>query len=198
MEDYKKKYKYAMEAMREWISPCHTQEQLDNLKRTIFPELAESEDERIRKELIEHVKDQQSSFISAPDCRDKYEEEENNKYNSWIAWLEKQGKHSIYNVPSREVILAIWDLGNEWKELTNGSISTEYGTQLDYIQKHWHESEYYLKEKQGKQKPADKVEPKFNIGDTIAKKHNYDIFDFVPFTITDITGGKYWYNDRIT
>lgn len=56
----------------------------------IFPELCESEDERIRKELIEHVKDQQSSFISAPDCRDKYEEEENNKYNSWIAWLEKQ------------------------------------------------------------------------------------------------------------
>lgn len=57
----------------------------------IFPELRESEDERIRKELIEYVKDQQSSFISAPDCRDKYEEEENNKYKSWIAWLEKQG-----------------------------------------------------------------------------------------------------------
>lgn len=54
----------------------------------IFPELKENEDERIRKELIEYVKDQQSSFISAPDCRDKYEEEENNKYNAWIAWLE--------------------------------------------------------------------------------------------------------------
>lgn len=50
----------------------------------------ESEDEKIRKGLIEYIKDQQSTFISAPDCRDKYEEEENNKYNSWIAWLEKQ------------------------------------------------------------------------------------------------------------
>ena len=59
---------------------------------TLHPELVESEDERIRKELIEHIKDQQSSFISAPDCRDKYEEEENNKYNSWIAWLKKQGE----------------------------------------------------------------------------------------------------------
>lgn len=59
--------------------------------KELFPEVIESEDERIRKELIEHVKDQQSSFISAPDCRDKYEEEENNKYNSWLAWLEKQG-----------------------------------------------------------------------------------------------------------
>ena len=49
--------------------------------------IPESEDERIRKELIEYIKDQQSTFISAPDCRDKYEEEENQKYNSWIAWL---------------------------------------------------------------------------------------------------------------
>ena len=57
----------------------------------IFPGLRESEGEKIRKELIEHIKDQQSFFISAPDCRDKYEEEENNKYNSWLAWLEKQG-----------------------------------------------------------------------------------------------------------
>lgn len=54
---------------------------------------------------------------------------------------------NIVNVPPREIILAIWDLGNEWKELTNGSISTEYGTQVDYIQKHWYESEYYLKYK---------------------------------------------------
>ena len=75
---------------------------------------------------------------------------------------EKQDEHAIYNVPSREVILAIWDLGNEWKELTNGCISTKYGTQLDYIQKHWNESEYYLKEKQAEQKTTNKVEPKSN------------------------------------
>jgi len=39
--------------------------------------------------------------------------------------------------------------------------------------------------------------PIFNIGDTIAKRHNSDINDFGSFVITDITGGKYWYNDRI-
>lgn len=72
-----------------------------------------------------------------------------------LTWLEKQSKHSILNVPSREVILAIWDLGYEWEELTNGCISTEYSTQLDYIQKHWEESEYYLREKQG-EKPQGK------------------------------------------
>lgn len=73
------------------------------------------------------------------------------KKEKWLTWFENQDKHSIYNVPSREVILAIWDLGNEWKELTNGCISTKYGTQLNYIQKHWEESEYYLREKQGKE-----------------------------------------------
>ena len=37
----------------------------------------------------------------------------------------------------------------------------------------------------------------FNVGDTIVKKRNSDINDFGRFTITNITGGKYWYNDRI-
>ena len=41
------------------------------------------------------------------------------------------------------------------------------------------------------------VVPIFNIGDIIIKKHNSDIHDFGSFTITDITGGKYLYNDRI-
>lgn len=144
----------------------------------IFPELKESEDERIRKELIDFVKSRLAGF---PEC------------GRFIAWLEKQSKHSILNVPSREVILAIWDLGNEWKELTNGCISTEYSTQLDYIQKHWEESEYYLREKQGEKpqgksaleavkekqvdnqncvKSADKVEPKFKIGDWVVDNYN--------------------------
>lgn len=153
----------------------------------IFPELKESEDEKIRKDLIQWIDDfpdiiwrghHKKDILAWLENQDKQkpdwsEEDEKirkaiiehfsrgievefpeleEKYNTWIAWLEKQGKHSIYNVPSRDVILAIWDLGNEWKELTNGCISTEYGNQLDYIQKHWEESEYYLREKQGKQK----------------------------------------------
>ena len=122
----------------------------------IFPELKESDDERIRKGIIRNLKylmDKSQGFV-----KDELSER--------IAWLENQANQkSILNVPSREIILSIWDLGNEWKELTGGCISTEYGTQLDYIQKHWNESEYYLKEKQGEQKPADKVEPKFHEGD---------------------------------
>lgn len=107
----------------------------------IFPELKESEDEKIKEDLIQWIND-------FPDTiwRGHYKKD-------ILAWFEKQGEQSIYNVPTREIILAIWDLGNEWKELTKGSISTKYGTQLNYIQNHWHESEYYLRKKKSEQKP---------------------------------------------
>ena len=49
----------------------------------IFPELAESEDERIRKEIIEQINLLKSATLS--DLKDK-------QFNSWLAWLEKQGE----------------------------------------------------------------------------------------------------------
>lgn len=215
---YDEALKYAM------IYYKNGNEDMKMMMKTCFPFLIEeSEDEKIRKEIIEYIRDQQSSFISAPDCRDKYEEEENNKYNSWIAWLEKQNETKeineasyrtgikrvldnpesyglkkqgeqkpVMNVPSREVILSIWDLGNEWKELTNGSISTEYGTQLNYIQKHWHESEYYLREKQSEQKPADKVESKFKVGDWVIDKQG--ITHQIANVIENVTNHTYGYD----
>lgn len=54
-EEKAKAYDEALEVMRQWIAPCHTKEQLDALKKSVFPELRESEDERIRKELIETI-----------------------------------------------------------------------------------------------------------------------------------------------
>lgn len=71
----------------------------------------------------------------------------------WYFWLkslkdrvqpqQKQGEHKpAIDVPSEELIFSIWDLGNRWKEITKGFITKEHGTQMDYIQKHWHESDY--------------------------------------------------------
>ena len=154
-EEKAKAYDEALERARVWKEksgmPANKQGILDD----IFPELTGSEDERIRNQIINFIEE----YGNPIHCEWQ---------KDWIAWLEKQGEQKpILNVPTREVILSIWDLGNEWKELTNGCISTEYGTQLDYIQKHWRESEYYLREKQGEQRLADKVEPKFNVGDWI-------------------------------
>ena len=53
--DYEKKYKEALEVMRQWIAPCHTKEQLDTLRKSVFPELGESEDERIKEKILECV-----------------------------------------------------------------------------------------------------------------------------------------------
>lgn len=138
IEQKAKLYDEAVEKLQKALTPTEDGCKIYGLTRccieNIFPELKESEDERIRKWLIcgmNALKEQKNeTFATIP-------------IDDAIAWLEKQQK-PIINVPPRKVILAIWDLGNEWKELTNGSISTEHGTQLDYIQKHWHESEYYL------------------------------------------------------
>jgi len=146
--DYEKAYKEALEKIREGLQPLSDGTKISGVTRAfleeVFPELQESKDEKMWKLIKKYAHYNISDIALDADhiTREQLE-----------SWLEKQGEQkSIMNVPSREVILAIWDLGNEWKELTNGSISTEYGTQLDYIQKHWHESEYYLREKQGEKK----------------------------------------------
>jgi len=143
--DYEKKYKEALERMRYVVIEPKNENMLQAIKETVFPELKESEDERIRKELIEHVKDQQSSFISAPDCRDKYEEEENNKYNSWLAWLEKQGGQNPQRMISAEAKEAMYD------------------------------------------KPADKIEPKFKVGDKVI-----GIVSDMQYYITDVCYDHYY------
>ena len=49
--------------------------------RYIFPELKESEDEKIRKEIINYFK-----------CQSRDEPSRKDIHNKWIAWLEKQGQ----------------------------------------------------------------------------------------------------------
>lgn len=135
----------------------------------------ESEDEKIRKEIINYFK-----------CQSRDEPTRKDIHNKWIAWLEKQCEqkakyHDVCDkctrqptcqsdcflqqgeqnpaecsrVPLREMVLNVWELGNYWKELTKGVCNTEHGSQLDYIVKHWKEGEHYIKsfEKQGEQKP---------------------------------------------
>ena len=73
--DYEKKYKEALERAKSFKTP-----ELCDVAEYIFPELRESEDERIRKEIIEH-------------CRNTrcVTEERVERIAKWIAWLEKQG-----------------------------------------------------------------------------------------------------------
>ena len=68
------KIKYVME---HGVQPILTKEDL----RSIFPEIFESADERIRKEIISHL---QHEYVVKRYVSDV-------EYDRWIAWLEKQG-----------------------------------------------------------------------------------------------------------
>ena len=57
----------------------HVPQDIEN----IFPELKESEDEKIRKEIINYFK-----------CQSRDEPARKNIHNKWITWLEKQGEQN--------------------------------------------------------------------------------------------------------
>ena len=62
-----------------------TKEDVKDMYIRFFPELKESEDERIRKELTKHLKEGVEGYMPAGDSSD---------YRRWLDWLEKQGKSS--------------------------------------------------------------------------------------------------------
>lgn len=224
--NYEQKYKEALEKLRAFHRDYKNISHLVDVKEeleSIFPELKESEDERIRTLLISSVKNEtpiasehnKELAIAWLEKQGETEDEDDTDFTIYHPlkngsgkyecipysfygsltsfsededlinflrncfytekeckeWIEKQGEQNtiVNESPSKEMILAVWELGNIWKELTKGSSCTEYGTQLQYIQKHWNESGYYEK-LQGEQKPIDKVEPKFHEGEWITIK----------------------------
>lgn len=102
MDNYKEKYEQALLAMRRYneagiIEDCYAE--------SIFPELKESEDERIRKALIEHFRWNVHQILN----------DFNNK--EVLTWLEKQG----------EII-------KEWSEMKMNNIQTELQEMVDLKQ----------------------------------------------------------------
>ena len=83
--DYEKKYKEALERAKKWYFAPNSETMPTYAKRIIkeiFPEFKESEDERIRKELIEHCEQQAEIFNTLSTANDYA------KVQSWIAWLD--------------------------------------------------------------------------------------------------------------
>ena len=76
------KYKDLIKAIKELQEANPSDERIQNWINENVPELRESEDERIRKEIINFIKGQEKiSSIDTP------------MYQTWITWLEKQDKH---------------------------------------------------------------------------------------------------------
>ena len=97
-EQKAKRYDRALEIAKAWCKLDNNDLSNDDLE-TLFPELKESEDDRIRKELLEHCKNQAKPYIQTGNkCP---------QIQSWIAWLEKQCKQEepqVYETKDGEVI----------------------------------------------------------------------------------------------
>ena len=156
--DYEKKYKEALEMATKLHSETEYVCEMEMLEQ-IFPELKESEDERIRKALINVFSTHQG-----------YEVFFGVSVEDILAWLEKQGKTSWK--PSKEEMDVLYGLSyitNEFDEQKEEVITRLYqdlkreffnGTSFENMFPTNTSTEL---EKQGEQEPADKVEPEFKL-----------------------------------
>lgn len=86
--DYKKKYKEALEKLQEALAPTEDGCKISGLTRdcleNIFPELKESEDEKMLREIKRYIKEQGDKPTGLPNGTASV--------SDMIAWLEKQKK----------------------------------------------------------------------------------------------------------
>jgi len=83
IEEKARSYEEALEKARKLYNSEETSADVEIACETIFPELVESEDERIRKMCMRYL-DREYQHCSFPDDKKNIEK--------CIAWLEKQGK----------------------------------------------------------------------------------------------------------
>lgn len=161
MDTYEEKYNEALEKARQLCAYPTTKPFINDLQN-LFPELKDSEDEKIRKEIINYLEPQ-------GDCCGNKER--------WIAWLEKQGTPAKLSE-------------EEQNRFAKGVLTSCAMSFIDYLDAHKYEGKmcvsngecedienafhnamwdrlhrYYCKyiEKQGKQKTV----PKFEVGDVM-------------------------------
>ena len=140
--DYKQKYEEALERARKINSGEGVAAPSDyTICETIFPELKESDDERIRKEIIQSIQDNMC-IIHKDKC---------------IAWLEKQGEQKFPSLSEKEIVCLkrILDFLREEHNSYTGKDFTNEIAVLEWLIIHpvlVHSSE--LQQNQGEQKPA--------------------------------------------
>ena len=141
MEDYRKLYEDALERARKAYN--HSIEEGWNCDKgiyeAIFPQLKESEDERIRKELIKFF-----SEISV--CESEFNKWSNCDVKKWIAWLEKQGERK-WSDKDEEMLKEIISV-LEGNNVHTTKMLYEYANWLKSIkpQNHWKPTKEQLEE----------------------------------------------------
>ena len=190
MIDYEKKYNEALERAKKWYYAPNADKiptYANRVIEEIFPELAESEDEKIRKWLIAQLKIKIGDNATL-----------NNMIYKAIAWLERQkatDKEIVFRPLAGTDIIAAANQAIEKIEIGKEVILAFNGAYIHVNGKTVAEicNEYFAwTERQGESKPTDKVEPKFKVGDIIINIHyRWD----GKHRIREITDGKYIFDN---
>ena len=115
--NYKEMYENAIKRAKAALEIAANKEEAEGYVSTIFPELKESEGEKIRKELIEHCKNQAKPYIdTGNECP---------QIQSWIDWLEKQGEQHCNVSP-------IDDFATEFEKQVSYIIASSINKENDY------------------------------------------------------------------
>lgn len=111
--DYEKAYKEALERARMYYS----NNLLNEVFAKIFPELEESEDERIRKAIFTYLHNELTNT--------KQLTPRTNEFESWLAWLERQNVTDPDVKMNHPLYLEGFDVGKEVGEIIKEQKSTE-------------------------------------------------------------------------
>ena len=151
---YEKKYQEALERMKSWAKGEHPEcfSEAQKTAEFIFPELREDDDDRVRKGLIKAV----SRIFEGHKLFDTDVTRE-----EALAWLEKQGEKQGKSALKawKDMRLEVYQQASGNRHESNYSDDTTKMFSLNDIDE--------IIEKISEQKLADKVEPKFKVGDFI-------------------------------
>jgi hypothetical protein len=158
-KDYKKMYEDALEKAKQqlYIAECNKDEGKVWYLKYMFTELRESEDEKIRKELINFFSKGAEFDSSTNGIKDR----------NIIAWLERQCKQKSQG----KLALEVWkDMRFEvYQQASGNRHEPNYSDDSTKMFSLTDIDEIFEKvaEKQGEQESTDEVKPKFKIGDWI-------------------------------
>lgn len=172
--NYEQKYKDVLERAKKWHNAPNA-DKIPTLStriiEEIFPELRESEDDKIRKELIKHLKDGVEGYMPAGDSED---------YARWLAWVEKQGKETSEKeftfkaLPRLLEMIEVSDRAKAYTEKLAVALDNEgYHTDAKIVRESIKimNGEEVSMATMDEQKPVDNIEPKFKVGDFIVNDY---------------------------
>ena len=112
--DYKKKYEKLVDAVKVLRDHNPSDEGIQNWVNDNVPELKESEDERIKKEIIDYIKT-------------------GTYHKKWIAWLEKQGNKPQGKLALEAIREEKVDNANNIEPKDYSSIDPHFGKPIDKV-----------------------------------------------------------------